>query len=76
MKPTPFKYFLHSLHVQLSGFHVLILALNTTKVSEFLISIGREFHINDPKYRNEFFPFKTLFTEEISKSACDLKLKL
>ena len=62
--------------MQLPGFHVLILALNTTKLSEFLISIGREFHINNPKYRNEFFPFKTLFTEGISKSGYNLKLKL
>ena len=67
---------MHSLHVQLSSFHTLILALNMDKLSEFLILIGREFHIKDPKYGNECFPLRTLFTEGISKSGFDLKLTL
>ena len=59
--------------MQLSGFHALILALNIDKLSEFLILIDREFHIKDPKYRNECFPLRTLFTEVISKYGFDLK---
>ena len=62
--------------MQLSAFHILILALDMEKLSEFLILIGREFHIKDPKYRNECFPLRTLFTEGISQSSFDLKLTL
>ena len=29
---------------------------NHLRVSEFLISFEREFHITDPKYLSEFFP--------------------
>ena len=50
IKPTPPLCFLHNLHVQLSGFRTLSFNLKTDRISEFLVSCGREFHITDPKY--------------------------
>ena len=68
IKPIPPMYSLHNLQVQLSGFHTLIFDLKTDRVSEFPISFGREFHITDPKYLNEFFLLRTLFADRITRS--------
>ena len=67
IKPTP-MYSSHNLHVQLSGFHTVVFDLKTDRVSEFLISYGREFHMTDQKYLNGFFPLRTLFTNGITRS--------
>ena len=38
-------YVLHNLHVQRTGVHCLILALNSFNVSDFLIDSGRRSHV-------------------------------
>ena len=38
-------YVLHNLHVQPTGVHCLILALNSFNVSDFLIDSGRRYHV-------------------------------
>ena len=75
IKPTPPMYSSHNLHVQLSGFHTVVFDLKTDRVSEFFISYGREFHMTDQKYLNEFFPLRTLFTNGITRSCLFRKLK-
>ena len=56
-------------------FNTLIFDLKTDRVSECLISFGREFHMTDPKCLNELFPLQTLFTDGITRSCWDHKLK-
>ena len=45
MKPKPDWYCLHNLHGHLVGIHLLILVLNATRSVEFLMLLGKIFHL-------------------------------
>ena len=47
-KPKLLTYTLHSLHLQLSGFHFLTLQVNSCKDSDFLILLGNISHVFGP----------------------------
>ena len=55
-------YVLHNLHVQPTGVHCLILALNSFNVSDFLIESGRRCHVFWPRYVNDSVPNPTVLT--------------
>ena len=51
-----YKYYLQSLHVQLSPFHFFILFIKIESVGESFILFGRVFQIKLPLKTNEFVP--------------------
>ena len=54
--PTQSTYVLQSRHVQLFGFHFLMLPLNSDGDLTFFRLNDKKFHIKTPKYLSKFCP--------------------
>ena len=66
--PTPAIYTLHKLHGHLSGFHVLILFLNSFKeFVSFFSSDGIIAHTFGPKWAKDSVPYFTVCTLRVAK---------
>ena len=61
-------------HEQSLGFHLLILFLNFSRESVYLISSGTKLQIIGSKYLIEFDPFNTVLTLGITKLDFEHKL--
>ena len=67
MYPLPLKYDLHNLQGQFTGFHVLMLILNSKRDSHYCISCGNISQICCPEYEMLSKPLRNVLFLSILK---------